>query len=243
MQQNEARLKIFERALNDTNEKIAAERKKYEDGVRAQREKREEQARKEQEAKWRAYEQQQRERQAEKAAEQAKAWREEALRAAKEAREAQEAQERARLAREAELRQRQERTRMAREEAARQAQERARMAREAATKGGAGAWTSSSRSGGGPAKAQPGTCQHKAFWPKIDGRHICSNCHTRQNLFAFQCPGCKIIACAPCRQNLRDEKGGRKRNTNRRYSHWHNQDNEPDLEPDGWDNSYYDPFD
>lgn len=47
------------------------------------------------------------------------------------------------------------------------------------------------------------TCRHDKFWPKIEGKHLCTNCHAVQNRFAFQCPGCKMIACASCRQTLK----------------------------------------
>ena len=207
LQQMEAKLKIFESALKDTAQKIAAERTKYDIELQAQRARKEEQARKEADAKRRAHEQAQRDRQAEIAAEQARLWREkareEALRAAKEAREAEEARERMRVAREAELKQRQELMRAAREVATREAQVRAAQRTKEARR-----------------RAQPSTCQHKAFWPKIDGRHVCGSCHKKQNLFAFQCPGCKIIACAPCRQDARNEKGAFSRNKDRQYSSW-----------------------
>ncbi|KAG7006641.1 hypothetical protein G7Y79_00013g034130 [Physcia stellaris] len=203
LQQMEAKLKIFENALKDTAQKIVAERTKHETERQAQRAK-EEQARKEADATRRAYEQMLRDRLAKLAVEQARLRREQAreeeLRAAKEAREAEEARERARVAREAELTQRRERARASREEATREAQVRAaRRTKEARM------------------RTQPGTCQHKAFWPKIDGRHVCSKCHKKQNLFAFQCPGCNIIACAPCRQDARNEKGGFTRNKDRQY--------------------------
>lgn len=209
LRQREAVLKVFESALKDTVAKIAAERTKYEHELRAQRVRREEQLRKEERVKQEAdrkrrlYEQQQRERQAEIAAEQARLKREElkkeALRVAKEVREAEAARERARVAREAELMQRQERTNGRIREAQIRAAQRAQESRQ---------------------RAKPGTCQHKAFWPKIEGRHVCGSCHKKQNLFAFQCPGCQIIACAPCRQNIRNEKGGNTRKAEDEYPSW-----------------------
>jgi hypothetical protein len=60
-------------------------------------------------------------------------------------------------------------------------------------------------------------CQHSKFWPKIDGGQSCSHCHEYQPRFVFQCPDCKMIACANCRQSMRGEnqrsgKGRRKNN-------------------------------
>lgn len=50
------------------------------------------------------------------------------------------------------------------------------------------------------------SCQHRKFWPKVDGGQTCSNCCQYQPLFVFQCPDCKMRACAHCRQNLRGER-------------------------------------
>ena len=108
----------------------------------------------------------------------AKIQKEQAERAAKEAREAREAQEA------------QERVRKAAEERAqamRAAEEATRKAKKAS----------------GSTKS---TCRHDKFWPKVEGRQLCSNCRTVQRRFAFQCPGCRMIACASCRQTLRGEK-------------------------------------
>lgn len=52
-------------------------------------------------------------------------------------------------------------------------------------------------------------CQHKSFWAKLEGSRICSHCQMFQRRFAFKCPDCSKVACASCRQVLRDEKGRR----------------------------------
>lgn len=182
-----ARLQRLQEALQNVSDKIALEKKKAEDEKkREQFEARAREVAAERDARVRAM-QEMRERMA-------RARKEAEERAAGEAREAQaaqEAQERARMAaaaaaerrrREAEVR---ARTTRAAEEAAA-----ARRAKPAATKS---------------------TCRHGRFWPKIEGAQLCSNCCAMQRLFAFECPGCRIVACASCRGVLRGErakKGG-----------------------------------
>ncbi|KAI1774479.1 hypothetical protein F4818DRAFT_84515 [Hypoxylon cercidicola] len=46
------------------------------------------------------------------------------------------------------------------------------------------------------------TCNHRGWWKKIDGPHLCSNCSTKTNRFALQCPKCNKVACASCRKSL-----------------------------------------
>ncbi|OCL03808.1 DnaJ-domain-containing protein [Glonium stellatum] len=64
--------------------------------------------------------------------------------------------------------------------------------------------------GSGPSKTSS-ACRHEMFWPKLNGSHTCQNCHGIQRRFAFQCPGCNMIACAGCRQSLRGERRRRRR--------------------------------
>ena len=191
----EARLRKLQDALRDVNGKITMEKKKAEDEKR----------RVEEEARVRKmkFEQEARERAMREARESwmAQAQKERAERAAREAREAQamrEAQERARVAAETRRREAEERAEAVRraEEAA--AAQRARKAREKARDGWSGL------------AAKRSTCRHEGWWPKVEGRQLCSKCHAFQNRFALQCPGCSMVACAGCQKVLRSErrKGG-----------------------------------
>ena len=191
----EARLRKLQDALRDVNGKIAMEKEKAEDEKR----KVEEEAR----ARKMKFEQEARERAMREARESwmAQAKKERAERAAREAREAQamrEAQERARVAAEARRREAEERAEAVRraEEAA--AAQKARKAREKARDGWSGL------------AAKRSTCRHEGWWPKVEGRQLCSKCHAFQNRFALQCPGCSMVACAGCQKVLRSErrKGG-----------------------------------
>ena len=67
------------------------------------------------------------------------------------------------------------------------------------------ATTTFAPSSGSTESAAAGSCQHHRFWPKIEGRQFCRKCCTFQGRFAFQCPDCRTIACASCRQSLRGE--------------------------------------
>lgn len=49
------------------------------------------------------------------------------------------------------------------------------------------------------------SCKHERYWLRVMGRQQCQNCNLIQNRFAFQCPSCRIMACASCRQILRGE--------------------------------------
>lgn len=210
LHEKKAKLQRLQDALQNVDSKIAAEKKKAEDEAWAQM--REKKLRMEQEARNRAQQEMR-----EKWANAQKEW---AERAAKEAREAQAARE-AREAQEA-----QERVRKAAAAARRwrEAEERAqamRAAEEAAQK---------AKKASGSTKSS--TCRHDRFWPKVEGRHLCSNCRTVQRHFAFQCPGCRMIACAGCRQTLR---GGKRKSSNsgRRFGFDSNENYDADF-------SYYD---
>ena len=108
---------------------------------------------------------------------------------------------------------------------AREAQERARAARQAEAVRQAEA-----------ARQRQNTspCQHKAFWPKLEGSHLCGNCHSTTRRFAFQCPGCRMIACANCRQSLRGEKGKKNKIPNQHFGF------SPDIDPGVWGDFYFD---
>ena len=188
LHEKEAKLQNLQKALQNVNNSIAAEKKTAEDERRrVDDEARARRLRMEQELRDRAM-QEMRERMA-------KAQKERAERAAKEAREAQaareaqEAQERARMAAAAVERRHKEEERA---QAVREAEEAARRARKT--------WDDWYE------PATKSVCRHDRFWPKIEGRQLCSKCHAVQGRFAFQCPGCRMIACASCRRSLRGGK-------------------------------------
>jgi hypothetical protein len=152
---------------------------------------RQEQLRKEEEARRRVEEEQRRKKWAKWEEEQIRLRKEQAARAAEAAREAQEAQERVR----------EEAAKKYRAELEKRAQaasmaERARTARQ---------------------PRNNSACLHDKFWPRLEGRHLCGSCHKSQRHFAFQCPGCGMIACAGCRQTLRGEKSRNNWNSGRRF--------------------------
>ncbi|KAL8816515.1 MAG: hypothetical protein Q9191_008317 [Dirinaria sp. TL-2023a] len=191
--QKEARLQSLKSALQGVDARIAAERKKkIEDEARAQRQ---EKLRKEQEAGRQFEERQQRERYAK--------WQAEAEKKA-----AQEARERTQAAKEA-----REAEAAAKEEARKvqAAREEARKAREAAAAAARKRFSKLAHQRAPPSNSSSNyknkkPCRHSAFWPKLEGSHLCSHCNTVQRRFAFQCPGCNMVACAGCRQSLRNEK-------------------------------------
>lgn len=49
----------------------------------------------------------------------------------------------------------------------------------------------------------PNICKHMAWWTQVEGSFRCCCCERNTRRFAFQCPGCEKIACAPCRDDLR----------------------------------------
>ena len=199
--QKEAKLRSLESELRDLDRRIAAEREKFNDEQLKRAAKRQEQLRKEQEVRRREEEQRRRAEWAKWEVTQATRRRKEAAaRAAKEAREAEEAakaKERERAARE---------SLQARE--AMKAKERAQASREAeAARKKATYW----RANTSPKYSKPpastslnkDTCRHNAFWPKLQGSHLRSNCNAWQNRFALQCPGCNLIAYVDCRKILK----------------------------------------
>ena len=193
LREKEAKLQNLQMELQDLNSNIAAEKKKAED----ERKRLEDEAR----ASRLRMEQEERDRWLQEIRERmAKAQKEASERAAREAREAeaarkaQESQERVRMAAAAaERRRREEEQAQALREAVREAEEAARRNRET--------WNNIRSK---PPKKS--ICRHDRFWPKIEGSQPCSKCHETQRRFAFQCPGCRMIACANCRQSLRGEK-------------------------------------
>jgi len=223
--EKEAKLKRWKDALEDANNKIAAEKAKEEEEARSRAAKIQEQLRREREARRRA-EQQAAEEEMRKRWEdiQARMRQEQAARAAREAREAREAQEAweaqqrawkaAEERRKAEENRRAEERRQAEEKQKAKQKQRAETARKAQQ--GRNDWfepevPSYSFSRASAPKKTSSACRHEMFWPKLNGSHTCQNCHGIQRRFAFQCPGCSMIACAGCRQTLRGERRRRDR--------------------------------
>ena len=178
--QKEAIIQRSRYALDDVNGEIATMKKEEEDEARVQAVRRQEQLRKEEEARRRVEEEQRRMKWAKWEEEQIKLRKEQAARAAKAAREAQEAQERAR------------------EEAAKKYRAASEMRAQAASLAERARTARQARN--------DSVCLHDKFWPRLEGRHLCGSCHKTQRRFAFQCPGCRMIACASCRQTLRGER-------------------------------------
>jgi hypothetical protein len=135
-------------------------------------------------------------------------------------RQAREAQVREAQAREAQAREAQAREAQAREAQAREAQ--ARKAHEQECKASAETrkvediWkrrqetpigrTNRPRSQRPQAAGQTTTkaCIHRGWWTKVEGRYQCQCCLVTTVHFAFACPGCSKIACAGCRNVLKN---------------------------------------
>lgn len=173
----QAKLQELQDGLQLVNRQIAAEKKKSEDEAWAQAW--EGERKMEQEVKSRLWER------VERAAKEA--------REAQAAREVREAQERARKAAATERYRREAEERAQAMRAAEEAVRKAQNARNEWTRPATPSYSSSRAS----------TCRHDKFWPKVEGRHLCSNCHRLQSRFAFRCPGCRMMACASCRQTLK----------------------------------------
>jgi len=47
-----------------------------------------------------------------------------------------------------------------------------------------------------------GSCKHKGWWIKVEGRQDCGYCTATLYKFAQQCPGCSITSCDACRRVL-----------------------------------------
>lgn len=45
---------------------------------------------------------------------------------------------------------------------------------------------------------------HAQWWPRITGQFTCERCRHRIRRFAFRCPCCSTVACAKCRDVLRN---------------------------------------
>lgn len=224
LEQKEARFKELMGSLLDLEKQIAAEKKKSEDEARAQEYQRQEQLRQEQAARWkqeqevRKRQEEQRARDSRAAWERAEAERRKqcAQRAEEAARKIQEAmEERARKQRE--QRAREEVERRVRAETTRKAEAAARAAEAARQKSRSKSGTTTTRSKPTSGFQKRGSCQHRAFWAKLEGSYTCSKCLEVQRRFVFQCPGCETVACANCRQILRGERS-RHQTSSKRHS-------------------------
>ena len=199
----EAILKELESDLKMINIRIATEKQRHQDEMRARESMRKEQLRQGQLKQERLRQEQLRQEQLRQ-----EQLRQEQLRAQQEAR----TKEREQREREREA-ERAAALRKQRQEEAARATQRMRVAKEAqqrrqATRGAAPT----------PTPTQS-ICNHKVFWAKLEGSRSCSNCHTLQRRFTFQCPGCKIIACASCRQMLKGKEAKKNGNASQQYSH------------------------
>ena len=65
-------------------------------------------------------------------------------------------------------------------------------------------------------------CQHGGWWDKVEhGSLLCENCCSTQRRFLFQCPDCRMRACAECRIALKKGGGrGRKAQTRGNQRSW-----------------------
>ncbi|KAL9578556.1 MAG: hypothetical protein Q9212_005642 [Teloschistes hypoglaucus] len=232
LEQKEARLKEMTSSLLDVEMKIAAEKRRSEDEARAQEYQRQEKLRQEQEIR-RRQEQEVKKKQEEQRAREFKAEWERAA-AERQRAKAKREEEAARKMQEAmEDRAREQREQRAREDerakAYRKAEAFAQAAEAARQKSRAGSGTTSTRSKPTSAFQKQNSCQHRSFWPKLEGSFTCSRCLEVQRRFVFQCPGCETVACANCRQILRGERS-RPRTTSKRPSvpHQANTDNNYD---------------
>lgn len=220
LKEKEAKLQRLQDALRDANRKIAVENEKLEEALQAQV--REEKQRKAQEASLKA-ERDMRENWTRVEEIRIKAQKERAEREAKKAREAevarkaQEELERALKAvaaerykmemRHKQKREEQERARNASAERSHRAAEELRRSTHAAEEAARNAQAQADFAYGfsHDGNATSSSCKHEWFWPKVMGSHQCQNCNLIRHRFAFQCPGCRIVACASCRQILRGE--------------------------------------
>ncbi|KAK2767684.1 hypothetical protein FQN54_003842 [Arachnomyces sp. PD_36] len=207
VEQDKAKLQILGDRLQDIMEKISAIKKRLDEDTQAQEMREEGQWGEEVEARARVREQQSRQR-GERRADWGRQWREEAEARAG-PREQQARQTRERWANwEAQILRAEEVTRQ-------EAHTNAQAASQEHTRAGQGArWAQeiqdsfpsgwSNLPAGFAAASQRAGCRHEKFWPRVGGPHRCRNCQRMQTDFAFQCPGCQMIACTNCRKSLRD---------------------------------------
>jgi hypothetical protein len=59
------------------------------------------------------------------------------------------------------------------------------------------------------------TCQHDGWWPKVQGRAACPECHDSWT-YLLQCPGCAMKACPKCQAAVRPRRPNNAARTDRR---------------------------
>jgi hypothetical protein len=52
-------------------------------------------------------------------------------------------------------------------------------------------------------KQESQACLHRGWWTRESGRAVCQECDSVMRRFAFRCPGCQMVACASCRDDLK----------------------------------------
>jgi hypothetical protein len=57
-------------------------------------------------------------------------------------------------------------------------------------------------------KASERLCGHDGWWPKVQGRTTCPECHDIWT-YLLQCPGCKMKACPKCQHTIRPRRNHR----------------------------------
>ncbi|KAM0463922.1 hypothetical protein ACHAO4_000647 [Trichoderma viride] len=50
------------------------------------------------------------------------------------------------------------------------------------------------------------SCLHKSWWDREEGKHVCERCSMTTFRFAFQCPNCRAVACAQCRDVMKSKR-------------------------------------
>jgi len=54
-----------------------------------------------------------------------------------------------------------------------------------------------------------GSCGHYGWWPKVQGRTACPECHDIWT-YLLKCPGCKMKACPKCQHAIRQRRNPRR---------------------------------
>ena len=64
-------------------------------------------------------------------------------------------------------------------------------------------------------QAYTSPCNHDGWWPKVQGRTACPECHEIWT-YLLQCPGCQMKGCPKCQARLRPRMRGYTARTNRK---------------------------
>ena len=67
---------------------------------------------------------------------------------------------------------------------------------------------------GGTRQAYTSTCRHDGWWPKVQGRTACPECHDVWT-YLLQCPYCQMKACSRCQSAIRRRMPRNAARTNR----------------------------